>query len=275
MTLKTATPDPATPDPATPDPLGPILQPPPRAPRAPRLPGTAPVDPDAWLLRCEAFGAQMALRDRLVAEGAEGLAMRAEAREAVGELLDAVLDRLGRDAGYRVGATEVRRPDGVAVAVEREAPLATLARLVQEDLCLLQPGPEGHRLTAGVLLFPSFWRLADKIGRALPAIHAPVADYDPEVARRVQRLFDALRPGLVLERWNWLPHDEPWLHMPRPEAVRRETSARPAYLRRERQCLLRLPRTGAVVFSIHSFVSRMEGEGAPAPAAGGAPPARA
>lgn len=210
----------------------------------------------------------MALRDRLVVDAAdEVLALRPEAREAADELLDAVLSRLGRDVGYPVDGAEVVRPDGVAVPLDRTAPMTTLARLVQKDLCLLQPGPEGHVLTAGTLLFPSFWRLGEKLGRSLVSIHAPVPDYNAGLARRVQRLFDALRPGTVLCRWNWLPHDEPWLHMPRPEAVRRETSAAPPWLRRERQCLLRLPRTGAVVFSIHTFVMRIEKEqGAAGPA---------
>ena len=242
----------------------PILQAPPEAPRADRLPGTGPVGPDAWILRCEAFDAQMALRDRLVAAGAEGLALRPEARGAAGEMLDLVLERIGRDPGYRMGAEVVVRPDGVCVPVDRGRPMAALARLVQEDVCLLQAGPDGHVLTAGALLFPSFWRLEEKLGRPLSGIHAPVEAYDDGLARRVQRLFDALRPGVVLCRWNWLPYDEPWLHQPRDEADRREATAASPWLRRERQCLLRLPRTGAVAFTIHTFVSRApEREGAP------------
>ena len=236
----------------------PILQAPPEAPRADRLPGTGPVGPDGWILRCEAFDAQMALRDRLVAAGAEGLALRPEAREAAGEMLDLVLARIARDPGYRVGP-EVARPDGVRVALDRARPMAAIARLVQEDVCLLQPGPSGHVLTAGALLFPSFWRLEEKLGRSLIGIHAPVEEYDEGVSRRVQRLFDALRPGVVHRRWNWLPYDEPWLHQPREEADRRAATAASPWLRRERQCLVKLPRTGAVAFTIHTFVAPRPG----------------
>jgi hypothetical protein len=208
-------------------------------------------------MRDEVFSPQMALRDRLVAvPGTTALLPGAEA--AADELLDAVLDRLSRDPGYRVPGPgdRVLRPDGVAVAVDRARPMETLARLVQEDLCVLQPGPEGHVLTAGALLFPSFWRLTEKIGRSLGSIHAPVEEYDADLARRVQRLFDAIRPGRPLCRWNWLPYDDPWLHQPRDEADRREARDGSPWLRRERQCLLRLPRTGAVVFTIHTFVAR-------------------
>ena len=243
----------------------PILQAPPGAPRAARLPGTGPVGPHDWILRDEAFEAQMALRDRLVAAGVEGLALRPEAREAALEMLDAVLDSIARDAGYGiVGPAEIRRPDGAVVSADRARPMGTIARLIQEDVCLLQPGPSGHVLTAGALLFPSFWRLEEKLGRSLVSIHAPVDEYDEDVARRVQRLFDAIRPGRPLCRWNWLPYDQPWLHQPRDEADRREATAASPWLRRERQCLLRLPRTGAVAFTIHTFVSRAPGrDGAP------------
>ena len=247
---------------------------PPDAPRATRLPGTGPVAPDEWILRCAVFAEQMALRDRLV-DVPGTLALRPEARDAAAELLDAVLERVAADPGYASGDPErddgsapsgpvVRRPDGVDVPVDRGRPMATLARLVQEDLCILQPGPDGHVLTAGALLFPSFWRLEEKLGRSLVSIHHPVGEYDADVARRVQRLFDAIRPGRPLCRWNWLHYDAPWLHQPRDEEDRRTAGPEAPWLRRERQCLLRLPRTGAVVFTIHTFV---------VPAPNGGPPA--
>ena len=243
----------------------PVLHPePPDAPRAARLPGTGPVGPGDWILRDAVFGPQMALRDRLVSAPGT-LALMPEARDAADELLCAVLALLAGDPGYDVPAAGasgadapvvVRRPDGASVPVDRARPMATMARLVQEDLCILQPGAHGHILTAGALLFPSSWRLTEKLGRSLVSIHAPVEEYDPDVARRVQRLFDAIRPGRPLCRWNWLPYDSPRLHHPVGEAERRREPRGGGWLRRERQCLLRLPRTNAVVFTIHTFVTR-------------------
>ena len=77
----------------------------------------------------------------------------------------------------------------------------------------------------------------------------------PDLARRVQRLFDALHPDRPLWRANALFYHDPALYQPR-----REDDPRPAppgradYLRSERQSLLRLPETRAVVFSIHTWV---------------------
>ena len=49
---------------------------------------------------------------------------------------------------------------------------------------------------------------------------------------------------------------DPDLHQPRSASDRRPEPGRdlPGYLRSERQAVLRLPKTRAVVFSIHTFV---------------------
>ena len=50
-----------------------------------------------------------------------------------------MLDWLAENgAGYVISAKEVRRPDGVSVAIDRDDPMGTLGHLVQEDLCLLE-----------------------------------------------------------------------------------------------------------------------------------------
>lgn len=223
-----------------------------------RLPGTAPVGPADWILRDEAFAGQMALRDRLITERpGDVLRLAAPARDAADELLDEVLGTvIGRD-GYSLGEARVTRPDGVTVTIDRAAPLATAGRLVQEDLCLLTRGESGeHLLTGAVLCFPASWSLEDKFNRPLTRIHDPVKEYDGAVARRVQRLFDAIRPAIPLVRFNLLRYADPALHQPLAEGAHRERPGRGGYLRSERQCLLRLPNTGAVVFSIHTYVVR-------------------
>lgn len=223
-----------------------------------RLPGIVPMVGD-WIERDEAFAGQMAERDRLIAarrEAVEGLLP--QGRAAAGELLDAVLAKLAADPGYAVGDADVRRPDGVRVEVRRDAPMAVLGRLVQEDLCLMQESAAGHFLTGAVLCFPASWTLAEKLGRPLVRIHRPVEAYDDGMARRVQRLFDAVRVEAPLMRFNALVYDDPTLHQPRPEGVERPRPVERRYLRSERQCLVRLPQSGAVVFSIHTRIVKMD-----------------
>ena len=60
-------------------------------------------------------------------------------------------------------------------------------------------------------------------------------------------------------RANVLWHGLPTLHQPRREGEPKPHAAQSdGYLRSERQCLLRLPRTGAVVFTIHTCVVARE-----------------
>jgi hypothetical protein len=227
-----------------------------------RLPGTRPEDPSRLIVVDEAYSAQMRLRDRLIAERrAEVVGALDEAAPAVAELWDTILARLDARGDFLRDVNVMRRPDGVAVALDRaspEATLATLGRLVTEDLCLLaqRPGQAEHRLVAAVLCFPSLWTLHEKLGMGLSRIHAPVPVYGDDLAARVQRLFDALPAGRMLVRFNALSPDTPALHTPRTEAEAHATHAPTAgaghWLRSERQCLLRLPRTGAVLFSIQT-----------------------
>ncbi len=218
------------------------------------LPGIAPVRPEDVLLRDVVFAQQMALRDRLLAIRRDQV-LREEAltTAAAVELCALVVEHCLRD-GYRSNAALLTRPDGVEIDLTADTPLATAARLVQEDLLILEPGPVGHVLRQGALLFPASWTLAEKIGRPLTAIHAPVPSYDDALAPRVQRLFDAMRPAQPLIRANRLAYTDFRLFQPRREADPRPSSPDPRYIRSERQCLLRLPKTGAIVFTIHTYV---------------------
>ena len=220
-----------------------------------RLPGVQPVAGEDWLVVDEAYAGQMARRDALIADQPEVvLGMRPEGAAAATELYEMVLARLRQQAGYRVGDSEVLRPDGRVVPLDPAAPLRTLGQLVQEDLCLLQRQGDEHVLTAACLCFPASWSLAEKLGRPMTGIHRPVASYDPDMARRVQRLFDALRPDLPLWRMNALVYVDPELHQPRTEDAPRTDRRGGQYVRAERQTMLRLPQTGAALFAIHTYV---------------------
>ena len=233
-----------------------LMDPPWRLPGGTRLPGISPIAPDDWLRVDDAYAGQMALRDALLRDHTEAVyRIVPEAEEAAQELLAMVLEWVGQQAGYQVTPDHVTRPDGVQVPLDRNNPLLTAGRLVQEDLCLhLQQGDE-HVLCGAVLCFPASWSLDEKIGKPLTRIHKPVPQYQGTLATRVQRLFDAIRVGQPLVRANCLTYVDPSLHQPRRENARRVQPGLAAdYVRTERQCLLRLAQTRAVVFSIHTTV---------------------
>ena len=179
---------------------------------------------------------------------------------AVDELYEEVLYFLGGREGYEWSEQGCRRPDGVVVALNDADKLGTLARLVQQDLCLLEKpvGADEHVLTAAVLCFPASWTLAEKIGRPLTGIHDPVEEYDGQMAKRVQRVFDHLRDDTPVWRQNAMIYNDADLYHPRAEDAACVDRSGGQYLRSEKQVLLRLLETQAIVFSIHSYVVRLE-----------------
>ncbi len=135
-------------------------------------------------------------------------------------------------------------------------PLDAAGRLVQEDLCLLVLRDGAPHLDAASLCFPSYWRLADKLGRPLTDVHGPVPHYASDLASKVDGFLRRLQPGRMVWRRNWSIHDDPTYFL--PELVARDAPPRhhaqpvPLYLRSERQVLRRLETPDAVLFTIRT-----------------------
>ncbi len=220
------------------------------------LPGIQP-EAGPWLHVDDAYAAQMARRQALLERQPDDVLYLDEAaRPAALELLDTVLQTLP-DLGFEVGSNTVTCPDGRVVRLARHTPLNTLGHLCQNDFVLMEKRGVEHVLTGAVLCFPASWRLSEKAGRPLVDIHVPVDEYTEDVARRVQRLFDGIQVGRPLWRFNQLWYEDPELFQPRSQSEPRRVGAglsKGPYYRTERQTLLRLPQTRAVVFAIHTFV---------------------
>jgi len=140
-------------------------------------------------------------------------------------------------------------------------PLEVAGRLVQEDLCLIQDSAEGPLFTAGVLCFPSRWRLTEKIGKPLLAVHGPVPMYADRLAAPVNRFMRNLKPGWIAARLNWSVLDDPALFQPGGKwrvagnaEITADNAGSRIFLRVERQTLRRLPISGAVLFGIRVHV---------------------
>lgn len=219
------------------------------------LPGIAPCGPRDWLRVDDVYAAQMAYRLQLLSERPGAVLWEPEsARESAREVLDEVLWLLP-ELGFTRKGTVITCPDGRQVAINWQAPLWTLGHLVQQDICVMEKRGDQHVLVSAVLCFPANWRLAEKAGRPLTQIHAPVAEYDDRLARRVQRLFDGVQVGRPLWRFNRLPYGDSDLHQP----ARRDLGLPRRYERAERQCVVRMPCSRAVVFCIHTHVVRRAG----------------
>ena len=95
-------------------------------------------------------------------------------------------------------------------------PLDLAGRLIQEDLCLMQwrAHTQVYHLVGASLCFPTRWRLADKIGRPLNEIHAPIPGYAEQLATTMDKFFDRLKVEKPVWRLNWSLMDDPALFQP-------------------------------------------------------------
>lgn len=221
-----------------------------------RMPGVQPVAAGAWLQVDDAYGAQLAEKKRLIAaHSGDVLALDMGAQAAAVELMFRVVDELRNHDGFEASAGTVTRPDGVNVVLDMADPLKTLSQLVQEDFCILQKQGYEHVLTGALLCFAASWTLAEKFMQPLTLIHVPVDSYDGDMAKRVQRLFDMVRVGQPLWRANALFYIDPALYQPRSITdARDKPTGQTPFIRSERQTILRLPKSDAIVFSIHTYL---------------------
>ncbi|GAB5347364.1 hypothetical protein TMRO357_00279 [Alteriqipengyuania sp. 357] len=167
-------------------------------------------------------------------------------------------------------------PDGIQLTPEGEAAgrelatglgvsggLVDAAHAHHEDMCLLtrRDGEEYYRLVGAAVAWPSDWTPADKIGLPLRALHAPIQGYEEQLASGVDRFMGKLRAGPIYGRANWFMAATPdmrWVAEPPERAfahVTQGNAGETLFVRSERQTLRRLPRTGAILFTIGIYVA--------------------
>ncbi len=129
-----------------------------------------------------------------------------------------------------------------------------LGRMWEPDFLLLKPDAVGEfRLVAACVCFPSSWRLSEKIGQSLAAIHAPVPSLNPTLGKSIHQFLAKLRPGPAWLRANWGLSRSPELNKHPDRNLPRLTPPLrldEVWLRIEHQALVALPETGGVLFGI-------------------------
>lgn len=205
--------------------------------------GVRPLDLDDWLVFDDDSPAELALKAELLAARPSEVFLAEPGSEAAGaEVLDLVTAWCGAH-GHPATAPP---PD------PGRHPLDAAGRLVPEDLCVLEERDGRAVLTAASVCFPSHWRIGEKLGRSVAAIHAPVHHYAAELETKVDTFLRRLTPERPVVRRNVSVHDHADLFRPEPP----ETydgflgAVDDLWLRSERQTLLRLPATGAILFTI-------------------------
>ena len=203
--------------------------------------GVKPLDLANWFVRDDEWQPTIEMKQRLIAKRRnEVVSFRDDAHDVAQEAAELVLGWLGRT------------PTATGVDALVEA-----AGAVPDDLTVLRsvPSDDGESLpfVAGVVCSPSRWRLAEKIGLDMLAVHKPVALYAEHIGAAVDTTLTRLSPDKPIWRSNWTLEDHPALFQPySPDGPMVEEPGE-LWIRIERETLRRLPRTRGILFTIRGF----------------------
>jgi hypothetical protein len=155
--------------------------------------------------------------------------------------------------------------DEVDLDDSSRSPLELASCCIQEDLVVMQRSDREWCLTAGSVCFPTRWDLAPLLGQPMHRIHGRVPGYRQELNEVSNRFFDTLTEGTVFRRGNWSMMDDPSLFQPasrRQNRARRDLNASnvgtEVWLRVEHQTLQKLPISGAILFTIRVYRTRLD-----------------
>ena len=223
-----------------------------------RLPGIQPINLEDWLQIDDVYTEQLLEKQKILENHFDQVHVMANECGLVGEELLSLVLTLLNDLGFVQSGLRVKRPDGLEVIIEADKPLLTLAKLLQEDFLIMIEKSGEHVLMGGCLCFPASWDLLEKFMKPLTFIHDPVPIYDEILAKRVERLLSSVRPEIPLMRGNTLRYTDPTLFLPKRNSDPDRKDIKGEFIRSERQTLVRLPKSKAVVFSIHTYVIKEE-----------------
>lgn len=227
-----------------------------------------PLNLAEWIEVDEHLPAELVEKQRLLAERySEVFAALPEAAAGAAETLALLVDHLPArfPQVYQLEGDRLHNratAETWPLAGGRMHPLELAGRLVQEDLCLMGRDPASglYRLTGACLCFPSRWRLAEKLGKPLDAIHGPVPGYAAALGAPMNRLFERLKSHKPVWRLNWSVVDDPALFQPiapaGPDYATNVTAANAGdklWLRLERQTLRRLAASNDILFTIRIY----------------------
>ena len=203
--------------------------------------GVKPLDLANWFVRDDEWEPTIAMKRTLLAERRDQVvSFRDDGHDVAQEAAELVLAWVGGSTG-RTGV------DALVDAALSVPDDLTVLRSVDAD------GGEQLPFVAGVVCSPSRWRLNEKIGLDMLAVHKPVALYAEHIGAAVDTTLTRLSPEKPIWRSNWTLEDHPALFQ--PQSPDRPLVEHPSdlWIRIERETLRRLPRTRGILFTIRGF----------------------
>ena len=135
----------------------------------------------------------------------------------------------------------------------------SISRYVQDDLCIMEKRDGEWRLTAASVCFPTGWELHHMFNKTVHELHEDVADlpFRDVLSNKLDQVTEEIQ-----WRLNWflyarsdLRHDYPnTLEHRKWIGVDKYNIGSNLFIRYERQTIRKLPKTGALLFTIRVYV---------------------
>jgi hypothetical protein len=156
---------------------------------------------------------------------------------------------------------ELARTFGVSIdeTLPAAEQLLALGRAWESDFVWMHAAADAtHRLIGGIVCFPSFWDIREKLGRPMSEIHEPVPGLNAALGSKIETFLSSLVPGV-----SWLreiagySRDIRLNHHPSRPFRRLDATVTTdeIWIRLEHQLLLKLPRSGSILFGIRVELS--------------------
>ncbi|KAF2715978.1 hypothetical protein K431DRAFT_299041 [Polychaeton citri CBS 116435] len=161
--------------------------------------------------------------------------------------------------------------DTQAGLADSSTALRILCENVEEDFYFMCPDGQGEwRLQGYIACFPGGFMSKARVGQSFREIHAPVPLYSERIANGVDKFVQRMKGGELIQRMNWslqvdgkdlfrldgnnfYPEQDQELPS-EPSAINPDD----CFLRCERQSLLCLKESGAIVFCVRSYMTPLK-----------------
>jgi hypothetical protein len=232
-----------------------FIYPPPRDGKPFRLNmGLRSLEEAAWLEDGDDLDSQISERIALSTEAREIVYQGLPGYEsAISELVRRIEDNLKKFHGEKYlfeGPTVTHIKTGAKADINSADALLQIATIIAEDLVVLSREDNEWKIVAGAVLFPSRWKLSEKIGKGMDAVHAPVPGYQNALAPYMTATFDKITADRPVWRKNWSLHSTEDLHQ--PTSIHEVAKPEEYWWRTERQTLTRSHAGDFLFFTIRN-----------------------
>ena len=216
--------------------------------------GLRSLEPQFWLEAGNDLAAQIPERIELASSVPDVVYQELPGYEgAVQELIGRIIENLKEfhDRDYSFTSNTVGHiPTDTLVSLTCEDVLLQISTIIGEDLVVLSREDKEWKIVAGAVLFPSRWKLSEKIGKGMDAVHAPVPGYESALAPYMTATFDKIGVDRPVWRKNWSLHSTEDLHQ--PTSIHEQVLPEDYWWRTERQTLTRSQEGEFLYFTIRN-----------------------